>query len=84
MNEIEIDITIKMGDTCENTMSLSEAKALYLSLHGLFNGGVSTPVQKVIPIPAVTKTVQATIPAPNLKVEAAKKTARKTSRCGSK
>ena len=35
MNEIEIDITITMGETCSNTMSLAEARALYGSLKGI-------------------------------------------------
>lgn len=38
-NGIEIDITITMGDTCSNTMSLEEARALYNSLGGLFGNG---------------------------------------------
>lgn len=36
---IEIDITITMGDTCSNTMSLAEARMLFDTLGGLFNGG---------------------------------------------
>lgn len=37
MNEIEIDITITMGETCSNTMSLNEARILYLKLGDLFS-----------------------------------------------
>lgn len=41
MNNVEMNLTIKMSDSCENTMSLTEAKALYQALDGLFgNSGV--------------------------------------------
>ena len=35
-NGIEIDIIITMGDTCSNTMTLAEARALYVTLGDLF------------------------------------------------
>ena len=35
---VEIDIVIKMGDTCENQMSMDEARALYNALKPIFSG----------------------------------------------
>jgi hypothetical protein len=94
MNEIEIDITIKMGDTCENTMKLSEARALYFSLHDIFGGMITVPEQhnpgshgevrsKIIndKEPDVVSGVK--MPPPNLKVEAARqRAAERTRGCG--
>lgn len=69
MNEVQIDITITMGDTCQNTMSLDEAKALYQTLQGLFE---NTPkanhtvpynsVDHTYSNPAPTKNIQNTEP----------------------
>ena len=41
--EIQIDITITMGDTCSNTMSLDEARMLHSKLGELFGMGNTLP-----------------------------------------
>ena len=35
---VDIDLVIKMGDTCENQMSMDEARALYNALKPIFSG----------------------------------------------
>ncbi len=48
MNKVEIDLTIKMGDTCENTMSMEEARMLYDALKPIFdNTGSNQHVRTV-------------------------------------
>ena len=37
MNSVQIDLTIKMGDTCEKTMSFNEARTLYEALKPIFD-----------------------------------------------
>ncbi|MCK5847988.1 MAG: hypothetical protein KAH01_02175 [Caldisericia bacterium] len=87
-NGIEIDITITMGDTCSNTMSLDDARALHESLTDLFftTGSKKSSTKKV---ESKTPTVSpgmikqpkpvnpgydadTPLPPPNLKVEAAR------------
>ena len=95
-NPIEIDITIKMGETCENTMSLAEARMLYETLGEMFSGSgsVKRTVAKVEPAPAKEEMQEGMMkiadqkdfvpmPPPNLKVEAAKaRAANRTRGCG--
>ena len=47
MNKVEIDLTIKMGDTCENTMSMEEARMLYDALKPIFDNTGSSHVRTV-------------------------------------
>ena len=95
-NGIEIYITIKMGDTCENTLSLNEARALFGSLGDLFSiqpaimepkGMINTTQKNKIESTTeenkYENELKEQLVAPNLKVEAArKKTAERTKGCG--
>lgn len=53
MEEVKIDLTISMGDTCSTSMSYEEARELYKALSGIFGGAGSRinqePAHKKMP-----------------------------------
>ncbi len=55
MNKVELELTIKMGETCENTMSMNEARMLYEALKPIFDNTGSSQVRTVSE-PVVSKT----------------------------
>jgi len=71
--DIKIDITITMGDTCSNTMSIDDAKLLYNSLSNLFANNQLRTIQPTTspntmpapirnyPQPVVTSSTESTI-----------------------